>query len=58
MTGWLHMLGHTFCSHLVMRGVPLRTVQVLAGHSTIQITEGSADLSLGATLDAIDAIQL
>ena len=43
--GSLHSLRHTFCSHLVMQGVPLRTVQVLAGHSNITVTERYAHLS-------------
>ena len=45
LTGTLHCLRHTFCSHLVMSGIPLRTVQVLAGHSTIKVTEQYAHLS-------------
>lgn len=43
--GHLHCLRHTFCSHLVMSGVDLRTVQILAGHSTITVTEKYAHLS-------------
>ena len=43
--GSLHTLRHTYISHLVMAGVPLRTVQVLAGHSTIAVTEKYAHLS-------------
>lgn len=43
--GTLHDLRHTFCSHLVMSGTPLRTVQALAGHSTVKVTERYAHLS-------------
>lgn len=43
--GNLHCLRHTFCSHLVMQGIPLRTVQALAGHSTIVMTQKYAHLS-------------
>ncbi|NYH50038.1 tyrosine-type recombinase/integrase [Xanthomonas arboricola] len=37
--GSLHRLRHTFCAHLVMAGVPLRRVQVLAGHADYATTE-------------------
>ncbi len=43
--GSLHDLRHTFISHLVMQGIPLRTVQVLAGHSSFKTTEGYAHLA-------------
>ena len=31
--GGLHMLRHTFCSHLAMRGAPAKAIQELAGHA-------------------------
>jgi len=34
----IHMLRHTYASHLVMEGVPLRTVGELLGHSCITTT--------------------
>ena len=37
--GSLHRLRHTFCAHMVMAGVPLRRVQMLAGHSDYATTE-------------------
>jgi hypothetical protein len=40
-----HVCRHTFCSHLVMRGVPLRVVQVLAGHTSYKTTERYAHLT-------------
>lgn len=45
--GSLHCLRHTYCSHLVMTGVPLRTVQVLAGHASYTTTERYAHLAPG-----------
>jgi len=41
----LHSLRHTFISHLVMSGVPLPTVQKLAGHKDIKTTMQYAHLS-------------
>lgn len=37
--GHLHRLRHTFCAHMVMGGVPLRRVQILAGHADYATTE-------------------
>ncbi len=37
--GSLHRLRHTFCAHMVIAGVPLRRVQVLAGHGDYATTE-------------------
>jgi integrase len=41
----IHCLRHTFASHLVMNGKPLRTVQILMGHANIKTTERYAHLS-------------
>lgn len=45
LDGSLHTLRHTYISHMVMAGVPLRTVQKLAGHSTVAVTEKYAHLA-------------
>lgn len=37
--GSLHSLRHTYGAHLVMAGVPLRTLQVLMGHASFTTTE-------------------
>lgn len=58
LDGGVHCLRHSFCSHLVQAGVPLRTVQVLAGHSSIRITEQYAHLSPSSLRDAIATLSL
>jgi integrase len=45
LTCRLHDLRHTYGSWLVMRGVPLRTVQILMGHQNHKTTERYAHLS-------------
>ena len=47
----IHILRHTFCSHLAMRGAPARAIQELAGHSELQMTQRYMHLS-PAALDA------
>lgn len=51
-----HGLRHTFCSHLTMRGVNLKKIQVWAGHSSIQTTMLYAHLAPGVGDDAINLL--
>jgi hypothetical protein len=46
--GW-----HSFASHLAMRGKTMRTIQLLMGHSTVQMTERYAHLSPVTLRDAV-----
>ena len=48
-----HMLRHSFCSHLAMRGVPARAIQELAGHRDISTTQRYMHLSPAVVVDAI-----
>lgn len=47
LDGSLHTLRHTYISHLVRAGVPLRTVQIYAGHAHYSTTEQYAYLQPG-----------
>jgi site-specific recombinase XerD len=47
----VHILRHTFCSHLAMRGAPARAIQELAGHQDLTTTQRYMRLS-PAALDA------
>jgi integrase len=58
LDGGIHCLRHTYCSHLVQAGVPLRTVQILAGHSSMRITEAYAHLAPGHLQDAVRGLLL
>ena len=47
----VHILRHTFCSHLSMRGAPAQAIQELAGHADLTMTQRYMHLS-PAALDA------
>jgi integrase len=53
--GW-HTARHTFASHLVMKGVPLKAVQELLGHATIEMTMRYAHLSPDVRKDAVKVL--
>ncbi len=55
--GW-HSLRHSFASHLVMRGVPLKVVQELMGHATIEMTMRYSHLSPHVTADAVKVLDI
>jgi site-specific recombinase XerD len=52
-----HMLRHTFCSHLAMRGAATRAIQELAGHQDIGTTQRYMHLSPAAIRSAIDLLE-
>ena len=56
--GHIHCLRHTYAAHLVQRGVPLRTVQVLMGHASMKTTEQYAHLAPGHLRDAVRGVRL
>jgi integrase len=49
----VHVLRHTFCSHLAMRGAPARAIQELAGHQDLVTTQRYMHLSPAAIEGAI-----
>jgi len=57
MITW-HILRHTFASHLVMRGAPIRAVQELLGHSTILMTMRYAHLAPEVAREAVQLLDL
>ena len=49
----IHILRHTFCSHLAMKGAPARAIQQLAGHVDLATTQRYMHLQTGAVEAAI-----
>ena len=49
----VHILRHTFCSHLSMRGAPVAAIQELAGHANLGTTQRYMHLSPAAIESAI-----
>jgi site-specific recombinase XerD len=50
--GW-HVLWHSFCSHLAMKGAPPKAIQELAGHTTLAMTMRYMHLAPSAPREAI-----
>lgn len=51
--GLMHVLRHTYCSHLVMRGASVRVIQELARHTSILITMKYMHLSNSSLSQAV-----
>jgi integrase len=49
----VHILRHSFCSHLAMRGAPAKAIQELAGHRDLKETQRYMHLSPAAIEGAI-----
>ena len=52
-----HMLRHTFCSHLPMRGASARAIQELAGHADLTTTQRYMHLTPAAIDSAIRLLE-
>lgn len=53
-----HVLRHTFASHLTMLGVPLKVVQELLGHFSVQMTMRYSHLSPESKKNAVNQLQI
>jgi integrase len=53
VSGRLHILRHTFCSRLAMRGATAKAIQELAGHVSLMTTQRYMHLSPAAKETAI-----
>ncbi len=53
----VHVLRHTFCSHLAMRVAPARAIQELAGHKDLSTTQRYMHLSPRAIEEAIRMLE-
>lgn len=52
----VHILRHTFCSHLAMLGVPAIVIQRLAGHHNLMTTQRYMHLGPTATGQGVNAL--
>jgi integrase len=53
----VHILRHTFCSHLAMRGAPARAIHELAGHQDLATTQRYMHLRPAAVESAIRLLE-
>ena len=53
----VHILRHTFCSHLAMKGAPARAIQELAGHADLGTTQRYMHLNPAAIEAAIRLLE-
>jgi integrase len=56
-TGRVHVLRHTFCSHLAMAGVPVRTIMDMARHANLTTTLRYMHLAKDAQDSAVVALE-
>ncbi len=57
LTSGVHILRHTFCSHLAMHGAPVRAIQELAGHADLSTTMRYMHLSPASLNQAIRLLE-
>ncbi len=57
VTGGIHFLRHTFCSHLAAAGAPAKAIQELAGHTDLKTTQRYMHLSVSDRGGAMDRLQ-
>ncbi len=57
VTGNFHILRHTFCSHLAMRGAVPKVIQELAGHAQLSTTMRYMHLASGHKEEAIRLLE-
>jgi hypothetical protein len=57
VTGHIHRLRHTLCSHLAMRGAPAKTMQELARHADLSTTMRYMHLSPASLEQAIHLLE-
>ena len=57
VNGGIHLLRHTFCSHLAIAGVPAKAIQELAGHADLKTSMRYMHLSPGNKRDAVSTLE-